>query len=191
MRDRNQMIIVTALCVVLLVVIAFASGVNMTPPITPKATPQGQAAPGTPMIPGGLPNQTPGNLTNQTPGNLTNQTPGNAQITKPVLTQSQKKAQKINNECLKMKNVEDSATIVAGNTCLVACKLSKNVKDATTEKKMIADKIKAMNQSIKTCMVSDSMDAMPRINNLFKSNNQSHINNEMKKIIKDVTPVTR
>jgi len=174
MRDRNKAIMITAFSIVLLVAIAFASGVKTTPPTTPKVTPQSQVIPGTPIIPQPM-----------------TQKSAQVKITKPVLTEAQKRAQKINSQCLKMKGVIDSATIVAGNSALIACKFSKNVKNVNAEKKMIADKIKALDKSIKTCTVTESLGIMSKIRALFNSSNQSYINSETKKIIKEATPITR
>jgi len=175
MRDKSQAIIITALSILLLVVIAFASGVKMTPQTTPKVTPQSQVLPGAPVV----------------PNPMTNQTPTRTQITKPVLTEAQKKAQKINSQCLRIKGVENCSTVVAGNTCIIGCKFSKNVKDVNTEKKMIANKIKTLDKSIKSCTVTDSMDAIPRITSLFNSTNPGYTSSEIKKILKELSPITR
>ncbi|MGE5329590.1 MAG: YhcN/YlaJ family sporulation lipoprotein [Deltaproteobacteria bacterium] len=175
MRNRSQAIIITTLSILLLVVIAFASGVTTAPPNAPKVTPQSQVVPGAPNI----------------PNPIATKTPAPARITKPVLTEAQKRAQKINNQCLKIKGVKDCSTVVAGNSCVIGCKFSKDVKNVNAEKKMIANKIRAMDKSIKSCTVTDSMDAIPRINNLFKSTNANYINSELKKIVNELAPVTR
>lgn len=174
MRNRNQTIIITTLSILLLVVIALASGVKMNPPTTPKAAPQSQVLPRTPVLPRSIA-----------------QTPTRAKMTKPVLTEAQRRAQKINSEVLKMKGIENCSTVVTGNTCLIGCKFSKAVKNLALEKKMIADRIKAMDKSIKTCYVINTTNAIPKINKIFSSNDPKFVSNEIRNMIKGLTPTIR
>ncbi|MGE5473320.1 MAG: YhcN/YlaJ family sporulation lipoprotein [Ignavibacteriales bacterium] len=175
MRNRNQAIIITTLSILLLVVIAFASGVRMTPNTAKRGTQQSRILPGTPTV----------------PRSMVNPTQTKAPITKPVLTSSQKLAEKINTEVRKMKGVLDSSTVVAGDTALIGCKFSKDIKNAALEKKTIEKRVKAANKSIKKCVVTDSAATMAKISKLFKSTNTTNIGTQINDLIRTITPTTK
>jgi len=105
------------------------------------------------------------------------------------------KANNIKRQLMNMTGVQDANVIVMGNTALVGLKTRTTTKDITALRTSIANKVKAIDNTITNVTVSDSTDIMDRMNRLGTdiTNNRpvNTITDEFNNLVRGVAPGTR
>jgi spore cortex protein len=105
------------------------------------------------------------------------------------------KSDKISKQLSKMNELSQVGVIAMGNTALVGYSPSKTAKDVNATKTMIVNKVKQIDPSITSVVVSESADIRARINKLTSdiANNRpgNEISREVSQLLQRVAPVVK
>lgn len=151
-------------------------GINMGDDILPRGT-------------------TPGQNRNQQ-NNVGNNNMG-IQMGQQQLAETHARTNNIEKGLKNLKDVDRVNALIVGNTCLVGYKPSETTNNTNATKKIIANKVKAIDNTITEVVVSESANIMTRIDKLSsdimsnKNVNMDNVNNEITKIMKEVRPVAK
>ncbi len=103
---------------------------------------------------------------------------------------NRQKADNISKQLGNIDGIGQINTIVKGNTALVGYRPSNTVKDASSIKKAITDRVKQADNTITSVVLSDSADITSRIaqlSNSIKNNNPAaELSNEFDKLIRSI-----
>lgn len=195
--DRKSIIITVVASLALLIIYAMTMANRLNPRTTPdNVAPQGQNAPGgrniQQIIPG--PNQQQMIPGKNQPNNAGTNNQG-LRISQDQIADSQKKSDRIRKQLVQMREVDEANVLVVGNTCIVGYKPARTLIDTEATKKEIADRVKAMDNSITNCAVSESGDVMSRVGRISQdiTNNRNidNANNEINELISRIIPTVR
>jgi YhcN/YlaJ family sporulation lipoprotein len=105
------------------------------------------------------------------------------------------KSENINNQLMKMNEIDKVNSVVVGDSCVVGYSPSGTVRDTAALDRAIEQKVRSIDPSIKNVAVSRSADVMQRIRAMAEdiTNNQpiNNISEEIRKLMQSINPAAR